>query len=66
MTNNQVLVKMEHVRQCKMCSRGARAFFNRHNLNWSDFLTNGIPVEKIEATKDAMALKVAKVAKYGR
>lgn len=61
-----LLVNMRHVRQTKMCSRGARAFFERHNLDWQKFLEEGLPVEQIEATGDAMALEVAKVAKNGR
>lgn len=61
-----LLVTMLHVRQAKMCSRGARAFFERHNLDWQKFLEEGLPVEQIEATGDAMALEVAKVAKNGR
>lgn len=63
---NEVIVNMSHVRQCKMCSRGARTFFERHNLDWNKFLEEGLPVSIIEATGDAMALEVAKVAKNGR
>ncbi len=58
-----VVVKMEHVRAAKMCSRGARAFFERHNLDWNTFIHEGLPVEQIEATGDAMALQVAEVAR---
>lgn len=59
----KVLVKMEHVRASKMCSRGARAFFQRHNLDWNTFIREGLPIEQIEATGDAMALQVAEVAR---
>lgn len=65
-TEAPILVTMQHVRQAKMCSRGARAFFERHNLDWQKFLDEGLPVEQIEATGDAMALQVVKVAKNGR
>ena len=64
--NESVLVKMTHVRQCKMCSRGARTFFERHGLDWQEFIENGMPSEIIEKTGDAMALQVVKVAKNGR
>jgi len=56
---SEVRVTMRHVRQCKMCSRGARAFFDRHGLDWTEFLRAGLPVEVIEQTGDAMALQVA-------
>lgn len=65
-TQATILVTMQHVRKAKMCSRGARAFFERHNLDWQKFLDEGLPVEQIEATGDAMALQVAEVAKNGR
>ena len=56
-------VTMQHVRKARMCSRGARAFFTRHGLDWAEFLRAGLPIEQIEATGDAMALKVCEVAR---
>lgn len=58
-----VLVKPLHVRQAKMCMRGARRFFLRHQLNWSKFISSGVSVEDIEKTNDPMALRVAKIAR---
>lgn len=57
------LVTMRDVRAARMCSRGARAFFERHRLDWAAFLKGGLPASVIEATGDAMALKVAEVAR---
>lgn len=54
---------MADVRAARMCSRGVRAFFDRHGLNWEQFLSEGIPVEQVEATGDFMALQVAEVAR---
>lgn len=54
---------MRHIRQCKMCSRGARAFFERHSLDWNEFLRSGLSVEALEQTGDAMALQVAAAAR---
>lgn len=61
--NGTILVKMVHIRQAKMCSKGARDFFQRHGLDWQKFLDEGLPVEEIEATGDAMAMRVAEVAR---
>lgn len=58
-----MIVTMRHVRQAKMCSRGARAFFDRHGLDWLEFLRSGVAAEKLIATGDAMALKVVEVAR---
>lgn len=58
-----VTVTMRHIRKAKMCSRGTRVFFQRHGLDYTDFLRNGIDAEKLAATGDAMALKVVEVAR---
>jgi hypothetical protein len=58
-----IRVRMKHIRAARMCSSGARAFFARHQLDWSAFLREGIPVEAMEATRDPMALRVATAAR---
>ncbi len=58
-----VIVTMTHVRKARMCAAGTKAFFKRHNLDLKTFLHHGLPVETIEATGDAMALKVAEIAR---
>lgn len=40
------------------CNRGLRLFAERHNLDWEDFLHNGIDIEKIRAIDDDMARAV--------
>lgn len=45
------------------CSRGIRAFFQRHGLDFNDFLKNGIEEEKLINTGDYMALKAVEVAR---
>lgn len=61
--SDAVTVRMEHVRAARMCRRGAKAFFERHNLDWETFLREGLPAEQIEATGDAMAIQVVEVAR---
>lgn len=60
---SEIRATMKHIRQCRMCSRGARAFFERHGLDWNDFLKRGVLVEALEATGDAMAKQVAQAAR---
>jgi len=57
------MVHMRHVRAARYCARGMRQWFEFHGLDVADFLKNGIPVEKFEATGDAMALRVAEIAR---
>ena len=40
--------------------------FARHDLDWQKFLSEGLDSDIIEATGDAMAIEVVKVAKDGR
>lgn len=63
MTDDELIVTMRDIRGAKMCSDGPRRFFKRHGLDWSDFLTNGIPASKLLATGDAMAAQVVEVAR---
>jgi hypothetical protein len=58
-----VKIRMRDIRAAKMCSRGARAWFTRHGLDWAEFITNGIDAELVLATGDAMAIRVVKVAR---
>lgn len=60
---DDVTVRMEHIRRARMCSRGSRAFFERHGLDWQRFLREGIPASELLATGDAMANQVVEVAR---
>lgn len=61
-----MIITMRDIRAAKMCSGGARRFFDRHGLDWKDFLDNGIESEIVLATGDAMARKVVEVANERR
>lgn len=58
-----VRVSMQTLRQARMCSRGARAFFKRHDLDWDAFLREGVPARTLADTGDAMALQAVEVAR---
>jgi hypothetical protein len=61
--SDNLIITMKDVRAAKMCSSGARAFFQKHNLDWKDFLENGITAKRVAETNDAMALRVIEVAR---
>lgn len=61
-----MMITMRDIRAAKMCSRGARQFFERHGLDWSTFLKEGIDAELLAQTGDAMALRVVEVANARR
>ena len=62
-----VTVRIEHCRELRYCARGIRALFFRYNLDYSDFLANGIDSERLlcATNNDAMALAAVEVA-HGR
>jgi len=64
--SDELIVTINDVRRAKMCSSGARQFFIDHNLDWSRFISEGLPASIIESTNDAMAMQVVEVAKNGR
>lgn len=58
-----ILLKITHIRKAGYCVRGARAWAKRHNIDFTYFLQNGLPVEQFEATGDPFALASCKVAR---
>lgn len=63
-SNKKIIVTSRHCRAADMClTPGAREFFKRHNLNYRDFIKNGIDADVLIATGDAMALQVVAIAK---
>lgn len=38
------------------CRGGSKQWFATHGLDWADFVRNGIPAERMEATGDALGL----------
>ncbi|WP_163836881.1 hypothetical protein [Spartinivicinus ruber] len=59
-----MIIRINHIRSALFCSKGARQFFERHGLDWGDFLKHGIESEKLLATGDAMAKQVVDLAEW--
>ena len=59
-------IYMSDLRKAKMCARGSRAFFLSQGWDWTAFLENGIDIEIVEQTNDAMAQQVVEYVKNGR
>lgn len=57
------MIRHRHLRELKYCNKGARDFFVRHNLDWSEFMKNGLPEEVFLATGDEMAIALVKHAR---
>jgi hypothetical protein len=61
MSDDKTTVTLQDMRLIKYCARGSRKFAIKHGLSWQDFITNGIPLDKLESTNDAMALKLVEI-----
>lgn len=59
---NEVTITMGDIRRAKMCSKGARAFFKKHGLDWEKFLKEGCSSQDLINTGDEMALQVVRIA----
>ena len=54
---------MQDIHAARYCSAGARVWLKAHGIEVLELIRNGVPVEVFEATGDAMALKVAAIAR---
>lgn len=59
-------IHISDLRKTGMCARGSRAFFLSQGWDWQDFLKNGIELETVEKTNDAMAQQVVEYVKNGQ
>jgi len=57
------MVQPVHLRKARMCASGARQWCERYGLDWRALFQEGLPVEDVEATGDALGLQVAAVAR---
>jgi hypothetical protein len=60
--SEDLMIHMRHIRAANLCSRGGRAWFERHGLSWTAFLSAGLPAEVLRQTGDGLALKVVEAA----
>jgi hypothetical protein len=56
-------VFLRDVRAAKICHRGARDWCAVHNINWSDLLGDGVPVQVLLDTRDPLAERVIVAAR---
>ena len=53
-----MIVTRSDMNELGYCANGARRWFARMGLDWMDFVRNGLDSEVLEATGDAMALRL--------
>lgn len=58
-----IRVRVRHVRAAMFCTRGMREWLRANGFDITEFVKHGIPVERWEATGDALALKVSAIAR---
>ncbi|PHS21734.1 MAG: hypothetical protein COA84_15075 [Robiginitomaculum sp.] len=60
---SNVTVKFCDLRAAGVCWSGARKFLHRHGIDPVEFRRKGISADELEKTGDAIALRVAEVAR---
>jgi hypothetical protein len=55
-------VTIQDLRTARYCLAGVRPWFRRHGFAWQDFLANGIEVDRLRATGDALVEPVIRIA----
>jgi len=60
-----MIIRMKDLRASGACAAGARRWFHHRNLDWHDFLKNGIEEELFLSFDDAVATRIVKEA-HGR
>ncbi len=60
------LVTLSDMRALKYCNRGARLWCARYGLDWDHFRKHGLPASVIEATGNAMAIRLCNEVRRGR
>lgn len=58
-----IIVTMKHARSLDLCSDGIRGWFKRYDLDFSKFLSEGLPIEEVERIGDSIGLRVAAEAR---
>ncbi|MBT2748591.1 hypothetical protein J7J64_19415 [Lysobacter sp. ISL-42] len=65
-----MIVTLDHLRRAPgfsvrdgFCAQGGREWFAYYGLSWSDFVRDGIEAEVLQATGDALALRVIAFAR---
>lgn len=55
--SSNIIVTIRDARQFGDCCAGSRIFAKKHGLDFKKFVHEGLPLELIEATGDAMAIE---------
>lgn len=63
--SDDLIITMKDLRRIGMWCR-AREFAHAHGIDWVDFLKHGVSASRLEATGDALALKIVEEVRRGR
>lgn len=61
--SDDITITIADVRQVTFCVRGTRVWFERYNLDFKQFLKDGLPASVIEGTGDALGKHVVDAAR---
>ncbi|MEN3144642.1 hypothetical protein ABDF71_21870 [Ochrobactrum sp. WV_118_8] len=64
--SEDLVISMEDLRKCGMCASGVRRWFLDHNLDFKDFLANGIASSALVELGDALGLRAVELTRKRR
>ncbi len=63
MTDEDLVLHVRHIRAAKICMSGARQWGARYNLDWNEFVKNGIPLRNLDHITDALKDRIVEQAR---
>lgn len=63
---SDVRITLSDMRGLGYCNRGARAWAERHGIDWRAFRREGLPADVLEGTGDAMAIRLVNEVRRGQ
>lgn len=57
-----MIVTVADMRKVKYCVDGTKLFFKKHDLDWKEFVLNGLDEEEFAKTNDGLADKMVEAA----
>ncbi len=61
--DEDLVLYVRHIRAAKICMSGAREWGKRYNLDWTEFVKNGIPLSRLSHISDAMKDRIIEQAR---
>lgn len=63
---SDIIITSRELKRCGICVPGQQDWFEKHGMDFRDFVKNGIPASELLKTEDGMAIRAVNVARSRR